>query len=154
MATKTRKLIVGIIAVIVGIGTSVVLDSFFREQIQSLFILSTSNHIRFTGKNFHLFSSYFYYSSFALAFLLFFLTNLGLEVKQIIKSGIISILLFTLAVVVISLIDANMKVIECTACNDGIRILHWNEINYDLILSTSILISMIPNILSLVRNLK
>jgi hypothetical protein len=148
-----KRIIIGIVAVIIGIGIAFFADTFFREQIQKVFLWSTSNRIKFTGKNFHLFNGNFYYLTFAIAFLLFSLGSLKQGLKRTIKSGILSILIFTLAVLLISSIDANMKIIECTACNDGIRALHWNEVNYDLILSTSILFSVIPNIVSLVKML-
>lgn len=70
------------------------------------------------------------------------------------KSGILSILIFTVFLIAISSLDANMKVAECTACDDGIRTIDWNGISYGLILGISILISIIPSLVALINNLK
>lgn len=144
----TQRIIIGIVAVIIGFEIALFVYSFFREQIQNIFLWSTSNRIRFTGKNFHLFSSNFYYLSFGIAFLLFSLGNLNQGLKQIIKNGVLSILIFIIAVIGIASVDANIKVVECTACNDGVRAIHWNGINYGLILGVSIIISVVPSMMS------
>lgn len=149
-----KRIIIGIIAVIIGIGLALLADSFFREQIQNIFLWSTSNRIKFTGKNFHLFNSNFYYVSFGVSFLIFCLGNINKQLKRILKSGILNILIFTVVLITTSSVDANMKVAECTACDDGIRTIHWNGINYGLILGISILISVIPSVIALIKNLK
>ncbi|MHA7060011.1 hypothetical protein ACWGOQ_0022480 [Aquimarina sp. M1] len=146
-----KRIVIGIVAIVVGIGIALFADSFFREQIQNIFRWSTSNRIRFTGKNFHLFSTNFYYFSFGCAFLVFALGNSDKKRVEIIKKGLISILIFIISVIGISSIDANLRVIECTACNDGIRNISWNGIKYSLILGISILTSTIPSLISLIR---
>ncbi|WP_298343029.1 hypothetical protein [uncultured Algibacter sp.] len=70
------------------------------------------------------------------------------------KNGILSLLIFGILLIGISAIDANMKIIECTACNDGIRKLHWNEINYGLIIGMSVIISIIPNLIRIIKRTK
>ena len=70
------------------------------------------------------------------------------------KVGIINIIIFGILLIGISTINANLKVIECTACDDGIRKLNWNEINYGLIIGTSIIISIIPNLIRIIKRRK
>lgn len=62
--------------------------------------------------------------------------------------------LFSIAIILISSLNANLKVIECTACDGGIRKLGYGEINYNLILISSLVISIIPSNLSLIKNIK
>ena len=149
-----KKIIFGILAFIIGIGISIFSYSFFREQIQSIFLWSTSNRIRFTGKNFYLFGSNFYYLSIGISFLVLTLENLNKRLKEIFKNGTICLLPFGISLIGISAIDANIKVIECTACDDGIRNLHWNGINYGLIIGTSAIITIIPSLIKIIRTKK
>ena len=149
-----RKIIFGFLAFIIGIGISLFAYSFFREQIQNTFLWSTSNRIRFTGKNFYLFGSDFYSLSIGLLFLIFTLDNLNQKVKKVLKNGIICLLIFGFSLIVISAINANIKVAECTACNDGIRNLHWNGINYGLIIGSSAIISIVPSLIKITKRTK
>ncbi|MDP5105609.1 MAG: hypothetical protein NWQ31_05495, partial [Polaribacter sp.] len=69
-------------------------------------------------------------------------------------NGILSILIFVIILIGISGVDANMNIIECTACNDGIRKLNWNDINYGMILGISVIISIIPNLIRIIKRTK
>lgn len=149
-----KKIIFGIFAFIIGIGISIFSYSFFREQIQNIFLWSTSNRIRFTGKNFYLFGSDFYYLSIGISLLVMTFDNLNQRLTVIFKNGIIYLLTFGISLIGISAIDANLKVIECTACDDGIRSLHWNGINYGLIIGTSAIISIIPSLIKIIKRTK
>lgn len=149
-----KKIIFGILAFIIGIGISLFSYSFFREQIQSIFLWSTSNQIRFTGKNFYLFGNDFYYLSFGISFLVLTLQNLNQRLKEIFKNVIICLLIFGVSLITISAIDANIKVAECTACDNGIRKLHWNGINYGLIVGSSAILSIIPSLYRMIKQIK
>jgi hypothetical protein len=149
-----KKIIFGTLAFIIGIGIAFYSESFFRGIIQDIFIWSTSNKIQFVGKNFFVFSNKLYFLTFGIGLLILTLENLNEKLTQVLKSGIISLLIFGVLIIGISAIDANMKIVECTACNDGIRKLNWNEINYGLILGTSTIISIIPNLLRIIKRTK
>ena len=73
---------------------------------------------------------------------------------ELLKNGIICLLIFGISLIGISVIDANIKVVECTACDDGIRKLHWNGINYGLIIGTSAIIPIIPSLIRIIKRLK
>jgi len=62
--------------------------------------------------------------------------------------------IFGIVLIGISALDANMKIIECTACDDGIRKLHWNEIKYGNILGISLILSLIPSGIILLKKIK
>ena len=149
-----KKIIFGILAFIIGIGIAYYSESFFRDLIQYIFKWSTSDKIQFVGKNFFVFSNKLYFITFGIALLILTLENLNQKLTQVLKSGIISLMIFGILLIGISIIDANMKILECTACNDGIRKLNWNELNYGLILGTSAVISIVPSLIRIIKRTK
>lgn len=84
--------------------------------------------------------------------MLFLFSNLNLKLKQVIKNTVILLLIFGISLFVISAINANLRVIECTACDNGIVRIHWNGINYDLIIGLSAILAIIPSIIRLVKH--
>lgn len=144
----------GILAFIIGIGIACYSESFFRSLIQAIFKWSTSDKIQFVGKNFFAFSNKLYFITFGIGFLILTIENLNQKCTQVLKNGIISFLIFGILLVGISAMDANIKIMECTACDDGIRKLHWNEINYGLILGTSAIIPVIPSLIRMIKQRK
>lgn len=147
----TKKVIFGILAFIIGIVIAYYSESFFRGIIQDIFKWSTSDKIQFVGKNFFVFSNKLYFLIFGTGLLILTLENLNTELTQLLKNGIISILIFGILLIGISALNANLKIVECTACDDGIRKLHWNEINYGLIIGISIIISIIPSLIRIIK---
>jgi hypothetical protein len=150
---KKKKLFV-ILAMIIGVGIAFYSESFLREVIQHIFKWSTSDKIKFIGKNFYVFSNKLYFLTFGIAFLIMTLENMNQKIAQILKSGVLSFLIFVITLVCISAINANMKIIECTACDDGIRKLNWNEINYGQIIGASVIVSIVPNMISVIKRMK
>jgi|TARA_R110002110_G_C13028718_1_gene678614 hypothetical protein len=149
-----KKIIIGILFFAIGFGIAVFLDSFFRHLIQDLFQWTTNDGIQFGGKDFYLFGNPYYFTSFGLIFLIFRIANRKTKPLKILRNGILLIILFGIALIGICAINANLKIIECTACDDGIRRLGYNEINYGLILSFSSLISIIPSLVSIIKTRK
>ena len=142
-----KKISLGIIAFIIGIVIAYYSESFFRGIIQDIFKWSTSDKIQFVGKNFFVFSNKFYFLTFGIGLLVLTLENINIKLTQALKNVIISILIFVILLIVFSATDANLKIVECTACDDGIRKLHWNEINYGLIIGLSVVTSIIPSLI-------
>lgn len=64
-----RKIIIGAIFFIVGIGVSILPESFLRSNVLNLYQWTTNGRIQFAGKNFYLFASPIYYLSFGFVFL-------------------------------------------------------------------------------------
>lgn len=149
-----KRILFGIVFFIIGFGTAIFADSFFRHIIQDLFQWTTSNRIQFGGKDFYLFGNPIYFTSFGLVFFLFSVANRKLQTLKIARNGVLLILIFGIALIGVSALDANLKIIECTACKDGIRRLGYNEINYGLILTTSALISIIPSLIKIIKSIK
>jgi len=139
---------------ILGIKVAYHSESFFRNFIQDTFKWSTSNKIEFAGKNFYVFSNKLYFITFGITFLILILENLKQKATQILKRIIVNFLIFSIVLIIISAIDANIKVIQCTACDKGTRTLHWNDINYGLIIGISAILSILPNLIRLIKHRK
>lgn len=146
-----RKIIFGVIAYITGITIAYYSESFFRGIIQDIFIWSTTNKIQFIGKNFFVFSSKLYYLAFGIWFVILTFESLEKKFTKVLKNGMFSLIIFWISIIGISAIDANLKVLECTACDDGIRRLHWNTINYNQIMAMSVIISLIPSLIKITK---
>ncbi|SHJ42556.1 hypothetical protein SAMN04488007_0294 [Maribacter aquivivus] len=150
----TKKIIFGIIAFIIGFGIALYSESFFREIIQDVFKWSTSDKIKFVANNMYIFSDKTYYITLGIVPLILTLENLNKKMTTFLKNGIICLLIFGISLVTISVIDANIKIAECTACDDGIRKLHWNGINYGLIIGASAIISIVPSLIRIIKRTK
>lgn len=150
----TEKLIIGIVAFLVGIVVAYFSESFLRGIIQDVFKWSTGDKIQFFGKNFYAFSKRIFYLTFGIGLLILTLENLNGKITQKLKNGIISVLIFGVVLVGVASTDANFKIAECAACDDGIRELHWNEINYGLISGLSAIISFIPSLIRIIKERK
>lgn len=150
----TKKIIFGILAFVIGFGFALYTESFFRDIIQDIFKWSTSDKIRFVGKNMYIFSDKTYYITLGIIPLILTLENLNQKRTEILKNGIICLLILGVSLFTISAIDANIKVAECTACDNGIRKLHWNGINYGLIVGSSAILSIIPSLYRIIKQIK
>ncbi|WP_298540912.1 L-rhamnose/proton symporter RhaT [uncultured Aquimarina sp.] len=102
----------------------------------------------------YIFSDKTYYVTLGMIPLILTLENLNKKPAEFLKNGIICLLIFGISLIGISAIDANIKVMECTACDDGIRKIHWNGINYGLIIGTSAIISIIPSLIRIIKRIK
>src|SRR5690606_30814144 len=142
-----KRILIGIFGFIIGLGIGYYFESFFRNIIQDIFKLTTFDKIEFVGKNFYVFSdrTYVYLIGFGLA--IFLLANLDFKSTRIFKNAILCLLIFGISIFGVSAIDANLKIIQCTACDNGILKIHWNGINYGLIIGISAIISIIPSLI-------
>jgi len=144
-----KKIIVRIISFFVGVGIAFLTESFFRGFIQDIFQISTSDKIQFIGKNIHFIPNIIFLLTLGLSLVIFSIENSDKNSSQIFINLIRSLFIFFISIILISAVDANLKVFECTNCIDGIRKLNWNDINYGIILGSSILISIIPSLIKI-----
>ena len=105
----TKKIIIGIVAFFVGIVVAYFSESFLREIIQDVFKWSTTDQIQFFGKNFYAFSNKLYFLTFGIGFLILTIENLNEKTTQILKNGIISVLIFGVVLVGVAATYANFK---------------------------------------------
>ena len=144
-----KKIILRIIIFLVGVGIAFLTESFFRGFIQDVFQISTSDKIQFIGKNIYFIPNIIFLPILGLSLVTLSIENSNKNNFQIFINILRSLLLFFISIILISAVDANLKVIECTACIDGIRKIKWNDINYGIILGSSLLISIIPSLIKI-----
>ncbi len=145
---------IGIIGFILGISFGFYFEGFFREIIQDIFRFTTSDKIQFVGKNISIFSDRTFEYILGFALMTFLLANIELKKKQILKNVILCLLIFGISIFLISAINANLKVVQCTACDNGIVKIHWNNINFGLTIGLSAIFSVVPNIIVLINKIK
>ena len=148
-----KKIIIILLVLIVSFAISLFLDSYLRRQIFALYKWATNNKIVFTGKDFNLFPSTFFNISFSISLSVLVL-NLIRNKSQYINSILLWLILFIFSAVVISAIHANVIVIECIACENGIRKISYHKIKYGLILGTSSFLSLTPAFIGFLKNNK
>ncbi len=148
------KLIGGIILFIIFITSiycAFYFEGSFRRLIRYLYIAFSNGKISFFPKKDIRFASWGYVVSFGLfiatlCFLFYRQTN-----KQRIINVALAIFLLVASILIQSYLGSLFKLIECTACNDGTRKLHFNEINYDQIFISSLIVAIIPFAITEIR---
>jgi amino acid permease len=152
---KLIKIFVGIIAAYFLALLAFNYEENYRELIRNLFQQLTENKISFKnyGKYFH-FASGEFISAFVIFIISIFLLLKKQENRQRIKNILFGTLLLIISTIIFCYIDGNAKLIECTACNDGKRVLRFNDINYDLIFISSLIFGILPSLISEIRNRK
>ena len=133
-----------------GLIVSALVEYRLRQIIQSLFKNLTNGAIHFYGKDFHLFASVYYYLSFGMSFLVFLILYNGSSLKQRLIGVILAVGAFLMAVTIICWFEANRMIVECTACHDGTRGIHYNDINYDGVAMVGLLVALIPGMIRVV----
>ena len=149
-----KKVLIGIIGFILGISFGFYFEGSFREIIQDIFRFATSDKIQFVGKNIYIFSDRTFEYILGLALMTFLLANIELKTNQILKNVILCLLIFGFSIFLISAINANLKVVQCTACDNGIVKMHWNNINFGLTIGLSAILSIFPSIIVLINKIK
>ena len=126
---KTILATVGLL--LVAIVVAFLLEDYYRQLVRFSFKYFNEDNIQFFGKNFHLFPS----DSFVVAFGLFTsLTFLLLKFSSRpnrLKRTCVTVIVFLVTTILITALDSKRLIIECTACDDGIRRLTFNQPTYD-----------------------
>lgn len=123
-------------------------ESEYRRLVINFYKYSTNNRISFIGKGFHFFPTYKFSISFGLYILILVFSSINFKIKWKFLHLIIIILTFFISIFLLSYMDSNSKLIQCTACDDGKLAINYNQINYDLIFIVSLLTSVIPFLIS------
>jgi len=128
----------------------------YRKAIRYLFEFFSDNKLSFhmPKKHFHFASDEFIFSPCAFFILMFVFLKHETK-KTIILKSILAFFIFPVSNLIFCILDSFGKLAECTACQDGTRILSYDEINYDLIFITSLTLSLLPVIIpKLIQSLK
>lgn len=149
------SIFIGIITAYFLVLLAFTFEENYREFIRNLYQQLTENKISFKNdvKYLH-FASGEFISSFVIFLISKFILLKRQENKQRIKNIVLGMLLIIISTIVICYIDSNGKLIECTTCDNGKRVLGFNDINYDFIFITSLLFGILPAIVTEIKNRK
>ena len=137
-----------------GIVSAFLFEDYYRQFIRFLFKFFTADKIIFIGKNFHLFASLKFVFTFGIfCSTLFFALSKNIFYNKA-KAIFYSLIIWLLTIIILTFIECKGLVIECTACNDGIRKMNYNEINYDTNFVFSLLTTLSVVLWLIYRNLK
>ncbi len=138
---------------IASIYCSFYFEALYRKIIRYLYVTLSNGDISFITpkKDFHFASG-----EFVLSFGIFMIALCFLAYRQTAKQRFVNIALTLFLLVASTFIHSYFgslfKIIECTACSDGERELHYNDINYDAIFISSLILSVIPAATTGTRN--
>lgn len=147
MGKKLKNILILLLVFAVAVLSAFYFEEYYRSFVRHFFKYFSDNKIQFVGKNFHLFASDYFVLSFGVFCVIFIKLIKEETLKSMFWNVFIVIILFAATTITISYVFSVIKITECTACDDGIRKLQYNEINYDAIFITSLLVSLVPLIL-------
>ena len=149
------KILIGIVVAYFLAVFAFTYEENYRELIRNLYQQLTENRITFKnfGKYFH-FASGEFVSAFVIFIISIFILLKKQENKKRIRNMILGTLLLIISTILFCYIDSNGKLIECTACDDGKRVLRFNDVKYDLIFISSLIFGILPTIITEIRNRK
>ncbi len=131
----------------IGLIMSVLFGEQLRSIIQDFYTNLTGGRITFFGKGFYLISKWYYYLTFSCLTVAVWFLNRRKSFKQIGLTLMLTTIIFFATLALLCYIDGNLKLVQCTACNDGTRTLNINNgISYDLLISLSLVTSLLPSI--------
>lgn len=141
---RIKIILLLLLVFILTITLAVYYENSYRVLVRFFFKFFQGDKIKFVGKNFHLFASPY----FVVAFGLFSVILTTLLYRQSNRKRLVylfsTIVLFFITTIATTYIDSTGYVVECTACQDGVRSLHYNAINYDFHFITSLVVGLLP----------
>ncbi len=115
-----------------SIALAFLFEEPYRKLVRFLFKFFHRENIQFIGKNIHIGASAIFVVAFvvliSLSFLILKLSPNSQRIKRVFRT----IIIFFLSTILISALDGYRFIIECTACDDGIRRMKYSEPNYDM----------------------
>lgn len=147
-----KKNVISILVFFLGLILISFCDSTLKLIIIDIYQLTLGDKLVFLGKCILLFPSWTSLISFSFLFTLIWFLNNKLKLKAFICLLVITIIIFFISLCSISFINIKLKLIQCTACDDGILKIHYNSISYDSIIILSLIVSLIPNLVFFFKN--
>ena len=126
------------------ITLAVYYENSYRVLVRFFFKYFQGDKIKFVGKNFHLFASPYLVVAFGLFSVILTMLLYGQSNRKRFVYSFSTIILFFIATITTTYLDSFGKVVECTACQDGVRSLGYNAINYDFHFITSLVVGLLP----------
>jgi hypothetical protein len=152
---KTLKFGIALLIIFIGsVYLAFYFEDYYERLIRYLFETLSSHKVSFfhTGKYFRLPSEKFVLS-FGFFMVIIILLLKKQSRKQIINNLILGFLILIISTILYCYIDSSFKVIECTTCTDGKRILDYGEVAYDMIFFISLAFSILPVIINELKNM-
>ncbi len=146
-----KKSILAIVSFLTGVLVAHFVEGFFRKQIQNIFEWSTFNVISLYGGDYYPNLNIYYLITFGITFAIFAISNFKNKSSQIFKNLIISILIFLISFVVLTSIDANVKIIEPSSYENEVVKWRRSSIVYYTPLIVFIFLASIPSLIKLIK---
>ncbi len=142
---------------LVGFLVAYLFEDYYRQLVRFSFKFFNGDNIQFIGKNFHLYASDSFVNVFGLfASLTFLLLKFSFRPNRL-KKAYVTITIFFITTFLITALDSKLLILECTACDDGIRRLTFNQLTYDkyfIISLTTAIVYLLTNYLLERKRLK
>jgi hypothetical protein len=116
---------------LVAIVVAFLFEDYYRQLVRFSFKIFNGDNIKFFGKNFHLFPSDSFIVAFGLFTTLTFLLLKFSSRPNRLKKIVLTVIVFFATTILVTALDSKRLIIECTACDDGIRRLTFNQVTYD-----------------------
>lgn len=148
---KLRLILLLLLVFISAVALAFYNEESYRVLVRFFFKFYQGDKIRFYGKNFQLFASPYILISFGLFSVISTAYLCRQRAQRVIVYLFSAIGLFFIATITTTYFDSLSKVINCTACQDGVRRVHYNDVNYDFHFIVSLLAGLFPIIWSLIK---
>lgn len=114
----------------VAVFLAFLFEGSYRQFVRHIMLFVSDGKIQFFGKNFHLFPGNAFLAAFGLFVPLYFMTIISIR-KGRLRKLMYSICIFLIVSFAIIYFDSSRLLTECTACDDGIRKIHYNHLPYN-----------------------
>lgn len=141
---RIRIILLLVLLFVLTIITAFYYENSYRVLVRFFFKFFQGDKIKFVGKNFHLFASTYFLVAFGLFSVLLTMLLYGQSKKGRFLYLFVTVIVFFVTTIVTTYIDSLGKVVECTICQDGVRSLNYNAVNYDSHFITSLVFGLLP----------
>lgn len=141
---RIKILLFLLLVFVLTITLAVYYENSYRVLVRFWFKTFQGDKIKFVGKNFHLFASSYFMLAFGLFSVILVILLYGQGKRRRFVYLFSTIVLFFVTTMASTYIDSFGKVVECTACENGVRSLQYNAVDYDLHFITSLVVGLLP----------
>ena len=149
------RIVLSIVIFLLSVYLAFIFEEDFRKLIRWLYENLSRHKISFDHPRKYIhFASGFFVSTIAL-FNIIVLNMIFTQQKQKIFINLIfSIVGFSISIFLFSLLDSKIKILQCTACDNGFIKLDYDDLKYDRIMLIALIIAIIPWLIALIINRK
>ncbi len=153
--TKLQGAIALALLCIVSVYCAFYFDGYYEKVIRNLYTTFTNGNISFfIPKKYLRFASPAFVISFGVFTTLFSFLLYRQSSKQRIINLTAVFSFFILSTLAICYCDGWLQIIGCTACDGNTRQLHYRDIDYDMIFISSLILAIIPALVTHIKNIR